>query len=608
MDQTLPRRVTRASIIIGLAALFAVTIFLLPPLKTAVPVVQAQVVPQVAFSSASLDLNENVGTVDVTVSLSAVTTNTVRVSYNSFAGTATGGGIDYISVSGLLTFQPNVQTQTIAITIIDDTIDEPTEFFYIELLNPQNATLGIPSRIQINILDNDEPPAATATPGGIILLDGYEPNNSFREAFTAAVGNRLCNATLWPVGDLDYYQFFVKSGSRYRINTQELANGIDTVLTVFDAQGNQLAQNDDFGVVGSRASQVEITASADAFYYALIENKDPSDPTNKTYCFQAAEIAQPTPTPSQTPIGEGDDCEFNSTLQTACVIGLGQTYNMDFVPTLGSSQDTDYFRLWMKAGVTYTCETLNLSAYADTNMIFLDQNGNDFFPNLGNDDRELGDRSSRLSILAPYTGYLSIVVGPVNPPPYDESPLHTYQLLCNQSVPTPTPTATATSTPAPPTTGGPGTGGPVAATPTPFQVTVFPTVTPIDFTSIFQTLTPAPPPGVQIQPLPTATPSTAGQRLVNVNVTLFYDSNNNFIPDATEGILDAAVALYENSSGQLLAFGYTNEAGSIRFDSIVATGALRVVVPFLNYSQVVSGEESNILVRVAPQPLPAGIP
>lgn len=93
-----------------------------------------------------------------------------------------------------------------------------------------------------------------------------------------------------------------------------------------------------------------------------------------------------------------------------------------------------------------------------------------------------------------------------------------------------------------------------------------------------------------------------------VNVTLYYDSNNNFMPELTEGIVDAAVALYENSTGQLLAFGYTNEAGMIRFDGIETTGALRIVVPFLNYSQVVIGDESTVLIRVAPQPLPAGIP
>jgi len=81
-----------------------------------------------------------------------------------------------------------VATRTIAITIIDDNVDEPIEFFYIELLNPVNATLGNPSRIKVNIIDNDLPAQATATPGGVILLDAYEPNNTLREARAIGVG------------------------------------------------------------------------------------------------------------------------------------------------------------------------------------------------------------------------------------------------------------------------------------------------------------------------------------------------------------------------------------------------------------------------------------
>ena len=93
-----------------------------------------------------------------------------------------------------------------------------------------------------------------------------------------------------------------------------------------------------------------------------------------------------------------------------------------------------------------------------------------------------------------------------------------------------------------------------------------------------------------------------------INVTIYYDQNENFMPELTEGIMDTAVSLYANSSGELVAVGYTNEAGMIRFDSISVVGAVRVVVPFLNYTQIVTGDSANILVRVAPQPLPVGIP
>ena len=93
-----------------------------------------------------------------------------------------------------------------------------------------------------------------------------------------------------------------------------------------------------------------------------------------------------------------------------------------------------------------------------------------------------------------------------------------------------------------------------------------------------------------------------------MQVTVYYDSNRNFTPELTEGIMDVAVELYDNATGELLAFGYTNEAGVVRFDAIASSGAVRVEVAYLNYSQVVTGVSANILLRVEPRPLPAAIP
>ncbi len=577
---------------------------------TVVPVskVSAQTPPLLAFQSTSIDAAEGVGQVQVVVQLTGTPTDTVTVNYESFFGSASGA--DYTSVSGQLTFNTTTVTRTITINISNDTIDEPTEFFYLRLLNPVNAVLGTPNQLQINIIDDDNPPAPTATSGGIIFLDAYEPNNTFAQSYSVGVGASTCGITFWPAGDVDYFHFFAKRGSTYRVFTKDLTPGIDTVLTLYNSSGSQIARNDDVGEIGTVRSEVQFTAGADGFYYAFITNKNPSDPTGKTYCFEVLEVAAPTATPSQTPMAGADACEFNSTIDHACIIAKDVVYNLSFVPTLGSHQDTDLFWLWMKPGLYYTCKTLNLSPYNDTNMIFLDQKGNSFVPNLGNDDKAPGDYGSKLSILAPYTGFLTIMVGPVNPPPYEESSLYTYELLCTELAATPTPTATPTFTPrpfVPPTTGGTGgTGGTQAtATPDPSQL---PSPTPFDPSSIFLTLTPAPPAQVVINPLPTATPEVGGGRLTTVNVTLYYDSNQNFMPELTEGIVDVAVALYDNTTGQLLAFGYTNETGSIRFENIAATGALRVSVPYLNYSQVVFGDNSNILLRVAPQQLPGAIP
>jgi hypothetical protein len=391
--------------------------------------------------------------------------------------------------------------------------------------------------------------------------------------------------------------------------TSDLTAGLDTVLTVYNTNGNVIATNDDAPGSTNRSSLVEFVATQDGFYYARIINRDPSDPSNKTYCIQVTNQGTPTPVPSQTPVPGSDDCEFNSTKETACVMGVGDGNGYDgmsFVPTLGSSQDTDYYKLWMRQGTYYTCDTYP-NAYADTNMIFLDANGNDFQPNLGNDNKAPGDYGSQLSVLAPYTGWLYILVGPIVPPPYEESYLHQYDIECVAAIFTPTPTPSPTSAfVAPPSSGG--GGGVVPPTATPMVVPTFlPTPTPIDFSF----LTPQPtatPPVVQIQPLPTSTPVGGGQQNVTVNVTVYYDSNFNYLPELNEGVQELAVALYDNGTGALLAFGSTNEAGAVSFTSIGASGAVRVSVPFLSYNQVVAGGSATILVRIAPQPLPIGIP
>jgi hypothetical protein len=527
------------------------------------------------------------------------------VEYLTVPGSATPG-VNYVSTSGVLTFTAASNTQTFVVQTIRDNVPTPNRTVNLVLRNPTNADLGTPNTVVLTIVNIDATPTPTpsATVGGPpIFADQYEPNNSFQEAYTFdAAGSALCRITLWPRGDIDFFRFHAKANTVYRVGTTNLAAGLDTLLTVYGPGGNFIAENDDFEPP-SRRSQVTFTARQDGFYYARIVNQDPSDPANKTYCLDVSEEAVPTHTP--LPVS-ADECEFNSTIETACTVAPGQTFSANFIPVFGSSQDTDIYRLWVKSGVTYTCETFNLSAFADTNMIFLNQVGGDFDPQLGNEDKDrlAGDFGSMLTWRATYNGWLHIMVGPVNPPPYEESHLHTYDFACDIIDVTPTPTPTNT-VPAPPPGTGPGV--PVATrTPTP-DVMPEPSITPIDFSF----LTPSPtatPPVVQFQPLPTSTPISGGPQDILINVTLYYDLNNNFTPDPGEGIQDVAVILYENASGRLLAFGYTNEAGMVSFDSIATTGPVRVIVPFLNYSQVVVGGQANILLRIAPQPLPIGVP
>jgi len=81
-------------------------------------------------------------TLNLTVSLSGPTTQTVTVDYATGDGTATAGS-DYVATSGTLTFSPGQTSKIVSITINGDQSFEPDETFVVNLSNPANAALGI---------------------------------------------------------------------------------------------------------------------------------------------------------------------------------------------------------------------------------------------------------------------------------------------------------------------------------------------------------------------------------------------------------------------------------------------------------------------------------
>jgi hypothetical protein len=82
-------------------------------------------------------------------------------------------------------------------------------------------------------------------------------------------------------------------------------------------------------------------------------------------------------------------------------------------------------------------------------------------------------------------------------------------------------------------------------------------------------------------------------------LTVYYDENLNFTPELTEGVENIVVQLYDNLTGELLAFGTTNEAGVAHFSSLSVSGMLRISIPFLQFNQVTTGT-TNVFIRVAP--------
>jgi len=551
----------------------------------------------IAFTNEVYTVDEG-SVATINVSINPAPADSASVEYITTDGTASAG-VDYVSATGVLTFTNSTTTLSFEVATIPNSRSDGDRTVNLLLFNASGAVLDPDDRTAIMLIEDDEPsPTATsrnptATP---VFVDIYEPNNTIGTAYQTAVETELCAATLWPVGDIDWYSFVLKKNLPYQIETSNLSSGIDTILSVYDPSGNLVATNDDYQF-GSFASRVILTAKQDGFYYAKIQNKSTSDPANKTYCFEATAI-QPTATPTGLPTGTrvqgADICEYNGDFDSACLTGAGDVLDMNFVPIWGEGPDNDFYRIWVKPGLFYTCQTFDLSSVNDTNMILYDQNQNGIG---GNDDKEPGDFGSEVSYYSTYTGWLYVLVGPVAPPQYADSFLYTYSLQCTEALVTPTPLPTATR---PPYTGP--VVRPPTATPTPDETPVITVTTPIAIATV-PTVTPTPTPNVVIMPLPTSTPSVGAGRTVDFDLTVYYDANQNFTAELTEGVEDVAVAVYDNATNELLAFGYTNEAGVIRFSSLVVTGAVRISIPYLQFNQVNTGT-SNVFIRVAPFLLP----
>src|SRR5262249_19314869 len=86
--------------------------------------------PLLAISDVSV--LESAGPAVFTVSLSAASGWTVTVNYATQSFTATAGS-DFTTTSGTLTFAPGETSKTVAVPIIDDTVQESDEIFFVNL-------------------------------------------------------------------------------------------------------------------------------------------------------------------------------------------------------------------------------------------------------------------------------------------------------------------------------------------------------------------------------------------------------------------------------------------------------------------------------------------
>jgi hypothetical protein len=96
------------------------------------------------------------GAVTFTVSLSAASSYTIVVDFETSDDTATAGS-DYTANSGSVTFNPGETSKTVEVETSSDDVDEPNESFLIDLLFASNASIGDGQGLGTILDDNPTP-------------------------------------------------------------------------------------------------------------------------------------------------------------------------------------------------------------------------------------------------------------------------------------------------------------------------------------------------------------------------------------------------------------------------------------------------------------------
>lgn len=142
------------------------------------------------------------------VTLEAITTNTVTVKYGTFNGGATAGS-DYAGAFGTLTFAPGTLTQSFTVAVNGDTAFEQNENFYVRIFSPTKGFILPGTNIATVLIVNDDAPppkpdvkiSAVATNGGVVAevrainpANGLvrwstNPFDGFNGAISIAVGD-----------------------------------------------------------------------------------------------------------------------------------------------------------------------------------------------------------------------------------------------------------------------------------------------------------------------------------------------------------------------------------------------------------------------------------
>jgi virginiamycin B lyase len=126
---------------------------------------------RLAFSASSYSVNENAGTMTITVQRTGDTSGTVAVHFATGGGTAVDG-VDYTATSGTLTFGPGVTSQSFTVQILNAGRTSGSVTLNLILSGPTGgAAIGTPSTALLTIFDTTAHPGQLAFTGPAYMVN-----------------------------------------------------------------------------------------------------------------------------------------------------------------------------------------------------------------------------------------------------------------------------------------------------------------------------------------------------------------------------------------------------------------------------------------------------
>lgn len=302
---------------------------------------------------AVLEGNSGTTTATFTVTLSAISAQTVTVDYSTADNTATVAS-DYSASFGTLTFAPGETTKTIAVEVLGDTVDEPNETFQVNLTGAVGGIISDNRGIG-TITDDDGTP--TLSVNDVIVTEG-EPSAIFTVTLSAP-SSQLVTVNFFTTSGTAFQDFIATSGT-LNFAAGEISKSITVPLNedLFDEA------DETFFVVLSTATNATV---ADGYGAATILDNDEA----------------PSLSISNSSVTEGNSGTTLATFTVTLSSASGRTVMVDYATADGtalaaSDYTATFGTLTLVAGLT--SKTFTIPILGD----LLDEPNETFHLNLSN--------------------------------------------------------------------------------------------------------------------------------------------------------------------------------------------------------------------------------